>query len=58
MDQSLKDKLIDRFESWELIEFLQISIEDVVDIFEAEIEESMDDVLELLGLRVEEDEGN
>lgn len=51
LDNELKKLLIDRLEGWELCEFLQLSIEDVIEAFEDEIIQNLDDVLELAGLR-------
>lgn len=48
--EELKKLLIDRFESWELVEFLQLPIEDIVEYFEDEIIENEEDILELLGV--------
>lgn len=57
VDKNLKYILSDRFESWELCEFLQIDIEDFIERYENEIEEQIEDVKELAGLRGYDDEG-
>lgn len=48
--EELKKLLIDRFESWELAEFLGTPIEDFVEYFEEEIIDNEEDILELLGV--------
>lgn len=56
IDQDFKQKLIDRFEGFELVEFLQISTEEVIDAFEDIIEDNIEDVAELLGVRIQDDD--
>lgn len=46
----LIEALKDRFEGWELVEYLQISVEEVVDIFEPEIVDNMDELEEFLNV--------
>ena len=46
MDKETRAKIADYFEGFELIEFLQITVEDVIERFEDEIEEKLDDILE------------
>ena len=53
MDKDFKQILYDRFEGWELVEFLQIPIQDIVDIFEDQIIENIEDVEDLAGIRKE-----
>jgi len=56
MDDELKQAIIDRLEGWELVDFLQIPIERVVEAFEEDIEENIDDVEDFVGLRVNNDD--
>lgn len=56
LDKDFKDKLIDRFDGWEIVEFLQISTEDVIYAFEEEIEDAIEDVADWLGVRILDDE--
>jgi hypothetical protein len=51
MTQDIKDMLADRLEGWELVDFLQISIEDVINAFEDDIEENLEDVLDFAGIK-------
>lgn len=51
MDRETRKRIEDFFEGFELIEFLQISISDVIDAFEEQIEENLDDIEELMGVR-------
>lgn len=48
LEEEFKKRLIDRFEGWELIEYLNIKIEDIVEIFEEEISEAKEDLEEFL----------
>ena len=56
LDKDFKDKLTDRFDGWEIVEFLQISTEDVIYAFEEEIEDAIEDVADWLGVRILDDE--
>jgi predicted house-cleaning noncanonical NTP pyrophosphatase (MazG superfamily) len=51
VNKEIKDALADRLEGWEIVDFLQISAEDVIEAFEDKIIENLDDVLELANLR-------
>lgn len=55
LDKDVKARIADYFEAWDLVDFLQVSIEDVINAFEDEIEESLDDVEELMGVRDEKE---
>ena len=55
VDKEFKQMLIDRFESWELAEFLQIETAEFVDMFEDDIEINYDDLAEWIGLRSDDD---
>ena len=52
IEMSIKASICDRLQGWELVDFLQVSIVDIVDAFEDEILENIDDVLELVGMRI------
>lgn len=51
VDKEFKEALVDRFTSAELADFLDISIEDFVEMFEDEIEMNYEDLAEWVGLR-------
>jgi len=51
INRNLKEAIVDRLSSWELVDFLQIPCEFVVEAFEAEIEANLDDVLDFVDLR-------
>lgn len=51
LSPELKAAAIDRLEGWELVEFLQIPIERVLEVFEDEIEEALEDVEDFVGLK-------
>ena len=58
LPDDLRQILGDRFEGWELIELLAISSEDIIRIFEEDILENLDFILEEAGVVMEvEDEG-
>lgn len=51
MDAETRKRIEDFFEGFELVEFLQISVSDVIDAFEEEVEEALGDIEELIGVR-------
>lgn len=51
LDKEFKKQLIDRFEAFELCDFLMIRTEDFIEAFEDEIEEVIDDVRDFAGLK-------
>lgn len=57
VSKDFKNALADRFESWEIAEFLQISAEDFIDAFEEDIEVNYEELAEWIGLREDEDDG-
>lgn len=48
LDRETRKRIEDFFEPSELVEYLGISIEDIVDIFEEEIDEQIEDIEELI----------
>ncbi len=50
MDANLKKVLNDRFEAFELCEFLQVSTEDFLERFEDVIEDNLEEIEELAGI--------
>ncbi len=51
MDKETKARIADYFDGWDLVAFLQIPIEDVIEAFSDEIEEALDDIEDMIGLR-------
>ncbi len=51
MDDLLKARIADFFEGYELAEFLQLKSEDIVERFEEEILEALDDIEELMNVQ-------
>lgn len=51
MDTETRKRIEDFFEGFELVEFLQLSVSDVIDMFEDEVEEHLDEIEELIGVR-------
>ena len=54
----IRNALIDKFEGWELVEFLNISIDRIVELLEEDIIENLEDVYEELGFTVEDADNN
>jgi len=46
LSEDLRRILADRFEGWELVELLSVSSEDIISIFEEDILENLDFILE------------
>lgn len=57
MDTETRKRIEDFFEGFELVEFLQISVEDIIDRFEDEIEEAIEEIEELIGVRERHNDG-
>lgn len=55
MDRETRKRIEDFFEGFELVEFLQLSVEDVIDAFEDEVEEVLDEIEELMQVRRRKD---
>lgn len=51
MDRETKLRIIDFFEGFELVEFLQLPVDEIIERFEDEVEEALDEIEELMGLR-------
>lgn len=62
LDRESKARLIDYFEAEELVEYLVqgkfITLETLIDTLEPEIEEALDDLEELIGLRMQKDDAS
>lgn len=54
MDKESKQRIVDYFDAWALVELLGLTTEQVVDAFEDELEEAIDDVEEEMGYNHEE----
>ena len=52
----MKVAIIETLEGWELVEFLQIPIEEIVEQFKETILDNYDDVLDLVNIRLDDDE--
>lgn len=48
LDNDLKSAICDRLFGWELIEFLRIPIEDIVELFEEEILDNISEVKDFI----------
>lgn len=48
LPESIKQALVDRYEGWELVELLDLSVRDIIYYFEEDILEKLDDIKEEL----------
>jgi hypothetical protein len=51
VDRETKLRIEDFFEGFELVEFLQLHVSEIIERFEDEIEEALDEIEELMGVR-------
>ena len=54
MPEELRDKFIDFFEPSELIEYLGVSVEDILSAFEEDVEDKLHELLLLMGIKDEQ----
>lgn len=57
MDRETKLRIEDFFEAFELVDFLQLPVEDIIERFEDEIEEALEEIEEFIGVRERHNEG-
>tara|TARA_B100000745_G_C19915303_1_gene307321 strand:+ start:281 stop:589 length:309 start_codon:yes stop_codon:yes gene_type:complete len=58
VDDELKKAICDRLEGWELVDFLQVPIEEILDLLEERVEENIEDVLDFCNLRNDNNNNN
>jgi hypothetical protein len=51
VDEETKERLADFFEGFELVEYLQIPVEEIIARFEDEINEALEDIEELMQVK-------
>lgn len=56
LTREVKERIADFFTATELVDFLCVEVEDVIDTFEEVIEEALDDIEEFMGLRTNDGE--
>lgn len=56
LDKETRERIADYFDAADLVDFLQVKTSDVVEAFELEIEDAIEDIEDMIGLR-REDEG-
>jgi hypothetical protein len=49
MDNETRKRIADYFDPWDLVEYLGISTEDIIAMFEDEVEERLDGIEEVMG---------
>lgn len=50
MDKETKQRIVDYFDPWDLVEYLGITVEQLVEAFEEDIEERLEAIEELMGV--------
>ena len=55
LDKETRNRIADYFDAADLVDFLGIKTEDVVDAFEVEIEDLFEDIEDMIGMRKERD---
>lgn len=50
LDRDTKNRIIDYFDPWDLVEFLGVKTEDIIEAFEVEVEDLLEDIEELMGV--------
>ena len=50
MDEDLKNRIADYFESWQLAEYLNLSSLDIIDAFEDDVLANINELEELMGV--------
>jgi hypothetical protein len=48
MDEETKNRLADYFEAWDLVELLRIPTKDIIEAFEDEVENALEDLEEIM----------
>jgi hypothetical protein len=51
LTKEMKARIADYFEAADLVDFLQIKVEDIIEAFEEDIEENLDDIEDMIGIR-------
>jgi len=51
IDRETKQRIADYFDAWELVDFLQLTTEQVIEAIEEEIEANLDEIEEFIGVR-------
>jgi hypothetical protein len=54
--EELHKAILDRLEPWELVDFLQIPMVEIIDAFEELIEDKMLDLQDFVGLTIDDEE--
>lgn len=50
MDKETRLRIIDFFEAWDLVDFLQLSTEDIIEAFEEKVEEALEEIEDYMGI--------
>ncbi len=50
IERDVREALVDRLEGWELVEFLQLSTEEIIDLIEDRILDKLEEVKEFAGI--------
>lgn len=55
MDKETLERIADYFDGHELAEYLKLSARDIIEAFPEEVEEALDDIEELMGVKCGDD---
>lgn len=55
LDKETRQRLADYFDASDLVDLLGIPTEDVIDAFEVEVEDALDDLNDIMGVMDDED---
>ncbi len=55
MDEELRKAIADYFDAGDFAEFIGVTTLDLIDAFEQQVEENLEDIKEMMGLRYIED---
>ena len=59
MTEEQRNAISSRFESWELVELLGMSVDQILDAFEEEIDEHLEELLDMMGFKsLDKEEGD
>jgi hypothetical protein len=55
IDKETMSRLSDYFDPWDLVELLGLKTQDIIDAFEPEVEDALDDLNDIMGLNDDEE---
>lgn len=55
INKETMDRLSDYFDAYDLVELLGLKTQDIIDAFEPEVEDALDDLMDIMGLNDDEE---